>query len=120
MFLAAESEGYYLLCFPYHSDKVKYLEAYTTLMENGRVDGFVFTNVEYNDARIELLQKGKNPFVAFWRSNTELIYPCIDVDGGLGISMCVEHLLDQGHKKIAALAWPEDSRVGQNRLEGYF
>ena len=25
----------------------------------------------------------------------------------------------QGHRRIAALAWPEDSRVGQERLSGY-
>jgi len=28
--------------------------------------------------------------------------------------------LERGHRKIAALAWPLDSRVGNNRMEGYF
>jgi DNA-binding LacI/PurR family transcriptional regulator len=31
----------------------------------------------------------------------------------------VEHLLARGHRRIAALAWPEDSRVGNERLQGY-
>jgi DNA-binding LacI/PurR family transcriptional regulator len=29
------------------------------------------------------------------------------------------HLFDQGHRRVAALAWPEHSRVGQERLSGY-
>jgi DNA-binding LacI/PurR family transcriptional regulator len=41
------------------------------------------------------------------------------VDGGLGLRMAIEHLLALEHRKIAALAWPEDSRVGNNRMEGY-
>ena len=117
--LAAEVKGYYLLCFPYHADRQKYLNGYITLMETGRVDGFVFSNVEYNDPRIELLQRNKFPFVAFGRSNPELEFPWIDVDGGAGIYQVVKHLLEIGHRKIAILAWYEGSRLGDNRLEGY-
>jgi len=32
----------------------------------------------------------------------------------------VDHLVEQGHQRIGALAWPPDSRVGNDRMEGYF
>jgi len=120
MFQAAEEQGYYLLCFPYHKDPAHQLAAYRELIDTSRVDGFILSGVEYNDPRILLLQERDFPFVAFGRSNPELIFPWIDIDGGAGIAMAVNHLMESGFRRIAALAWPETSRVGNNRMEGYF
>src|SRR5215211_4642241 len=120
MFLAAEERGYYLLCFPYHADVEKHLATYDDLIETRRVDGFVLSSIEYDDPRVDLLLERNFPFVAFGRSNPDLVFPWIDVDGGLGIRESMFHLLENGHRKIAALAWPQDSRVGDNRMEGYF
>ncbi len=120
MFHAAEQRGYYLLCFPYHPETQRQIESYRELMETRRVDGFVLSGVEYNDPRVFFLLEQKFPFVAFGRSNPELRFPSIDVDGGFGLQLATQHLLEQGHRRIAALAWPEESRVGNNRMEGYF
>ncbi|MFN7035370.1 MAG: LacI family DNA-binding transcriptional regulator [Bellilinea sp.] len=120
MFHAAEQRGYYLLCFPYHSETQRQIESYRDLMETRRVDGFVLSGVEYNDPRVLFLLEQKFPFVAFGRSNPDLRFPSIDVDGGYGLRLATEHLLGQGHRRIAALAWPQESRVGNNRMEGYF
>jgi DNA-binding LacI/PurR family transcriptional regulator len=120
MFQAAEKQGYYLLCFPFHKDPTQQLAAYGELIDTGRVDGFVLSGVEYNDPRVLFLQERDFPFVAFGRSNPELIFPWIDIDGAAGIAMVVNHLLESGFRRIAALAWPETSRVGNNRMDGYF
>lgn len=120
MFLAAEELGYYLLCFPYHANTEKHLATYNELIETRRVDGFVLSSIEYDDPRVNLLLERNFPFVGFGRSNPDLVFPWIDVDGGLGIHQSMLHLLENGHRKIAALAWPADSRVGNNRMEGYF
>ena len=120
MFLAAEERGYYLLCFPYHANAEKHLATYDELIETRRVDGFVLSSIEYNDPRVNLLLERNFPFVGFGRSNPDLVFPWIDVDGGLGIRESMLHLLEKGHRRIAALAWPPDSRVGNNRMEGYF
>jgi DNA-binding LacI/PurR family transcriptional regulator len=119
MLLAAEKQGYYLLSFPYHTDLDNRLATYIDLMDTGRVDGFVISSVEYDDPRAELLLKKNFPFVGFGRSNPELKFPWLDVDGAKGIELAVNHLVSLGHRRIAALAWPETSRVGNNRLEGY-
>lgn len=120
MFVAAEARGYYLLMFPYHYEVEKQIAAYADLIDAGRVDGFILSSVEYDDPRIRYLQERNFPFVAFGRSNPEWVFPCIDVDGGQGLYEVTQHLIALGHRRIAVLAWPRESRVGNNRLEGYF
>ena len=120
IFKAAEERGYYLLCFPYNADYKEHLETYGKLIDTGRVDGFILSSVEYQDPRVLYLLGRNFPMVAFGRSNPELVFPWIDVDGAAGIAMVMQHLLDLGHKRIAVLAWPESSRVGNDRMEGYF
>jgi len=120
IFEAAEERGYYLLCFPYHADPQAHLATYQKLIDTGRVDGFILSSVEYQDPRILLLLERNFPFVAFGRSDPELVFPWIDVDGAAGIALVVSHMLELGHTRIGALAWPKSSRVGNNRMEGYF
>jgi DNA-binding LacI/PurR family transcriptional regulator len=119
MMATAEVLGYAILAFPHDSDRDKQLSAYRVLMESGRVDAFVLPNVEYDDPRIPLLEQNRFPFIAFGRSNPDWPIPCVDVDGGLGIALATQHLLDLGHARIAVLGWPPGSRVGNNRMEGY-
>lgn len=115
----AEAAGYHLLPFPFREGQAQ-VEAYRELMDTGRVDGFVLSSVNYNDPRVLFLLERGFPFVAFGRSNPELDFPYVDVDGAAGLRQAVEHLLQRGHTRIAALAWPEDSRVGNDRIQGYF
>jgi DNA-binding LacI/PurR family transcriptional regulator len=115
----AEAAGYHLLPFPFRESQ-EHVEDYRELIDTGRVDGFVLSSVNYNDPRIHFLMERGFPFVAFGRSNPELDFPWVDVDGAAGVRQAVEHLLARGHRRIAALAWPENSRVGNDRLQGYF
>lgn len=116
MLTAAEEQGYHLLCFAQPAD----LDTYQELFVTGRIDGFILSSIEYDDPRIRFLQEHGIPFTAFGRSSPGLSFPCIDVDGGEGISLVVNHLIERGHSRIAILAWPEQSRVGNNRLDGYY
>jgi len=118
MVQAGDAAGYQVLAFP-HRPEGKWIDAYRELIDTNRVDGFVLTSVEYNDPRIQLLQELEFPFVAFGRSNPDWDLPYVDVDGADGMCQVVEHLVACGHRRIAALGWPEDSRVGNNRMEGF-
>ena len=115
----AEAAGYHLLPFPFREGDA-HVDAYRELIDTGRVDGFVLSSVNYNDPRIKFLLERNFPFVTFGRSNTELDFPYVDVDGFDGICQVMQHLFSQGHQRIAAIAWPEDSRVGNERMRGYF
>jgi DNA-binding LacI/PurR family transcriptional regulator len=119
MLKAALRFGYYLLSFPYQVEQSDQTALYRELIYTGRVDGFILSSIEYNDPRVLFLMEHNFPFVAFGRSNPELKFPYVDVDGGLGLRYATEHLIVQGHERIAALALPPDSRVGNNRFDGY-
>ncbi len=114
----AEHAGYHVLPFPHwHMDDP--IVAYCNLLQTGRVDGFILSSVEFNDPRVHFLQQQNFPFVAFGRFNCDWEFPYVDVDGALGLELATTHLLERGHRSIAALAWPTHSRVGQDRLMGY-
>lgn len=113
----AEAAGYHLLPFQFREGHV---EDYRELIDTGRVDGFVLSSVEFDDPRIEFLLERDFPFVAFGRSNPKFDFPFVDVDGADGLKQATSHLLQSGHRRIAAIAWPLDSRVGEDRMRGYF
>ena len=115
----AEAAGYHLLPFPFREGDAL-VDAYRELIDTGRVDGFVLSSVNYYDPRIAFLLQRNFPFVTFGRSNPDLNFPYVDVEGCHGIRQVMEYLLSKGHQRIAAIAWPEDSRVGNERMRGYF
>jgi LacI family repressor for deo operon, udp, cdd, tsx, nupC, and nupG len=43
----------------------------------------------------------------------------VDVDGRFGLLQATNHLLEQGHRRIAHISWPEGSQTGWHREEGY-
>lgn len=112
----AEAAGYHLLPFP---NDGKGLQMYEDLFETGKVDGFVLSSVNYNDERVRYLSEHHIPFVAFGRANPEWKFHYVDVDGADGLQQAVKHLTARGHRRIALVGWPEDSRVGNDRTEGY-
>jgi DNA-binding LacI/PurR family transcriptional regulator len=115
----AEAASYHLLPFPFREGQEQ-VDDYRELIDTGRVDGFVLSSVNYNDPRIAFLVDRHFPFVAFGRSNPELDFPYVDVDGADGLRQATQYLIEQGHKRIGAIAWPHDSRVGNERMRGYF
>jgi DNA-binding LacI/PurR family transcriptional regulator len=118
MIETAAQSGYHILPFlpPEGGDE---LCTFRELVNAGHVDGFVFSSIRTADPRINFLLAQSFPFVAFGRLGPESDFPFVDVDGAAGLRMATEHLIEHGHTRIAALAWPEDSCVGQDRLGGY-
>lgn len=115
---AAARHDYRILAFP-SIDVHEELSAYEEMMLIGQVDGFILTNTNFDDERVLALLKNRFPFVSFGRANEDWDFLWIDVDGAAGIRMATEHLLAQGHRRIAFLAWPEKSQTGYYRLQGY-
>lgn len=115
---AAKAAGYHILLFP-HPELKGHIAAYRELIHSGSVDGFVLSSVQHNDPRLSFLLNEQVPFVAFGRGQAAAAYAYVDVDGMAGMQAATEHLLEQGHRKIAVLAWHRTSRVGSDRLKGY-
>ena len=83
-----------------------------------QVDGLVLgvrvgTNIDF----VRKLCRGV-PFVTLDAGRPDV--PTVIVDQQQGMRLATQHLLQLGHRRIAVLAWPEASRVGNDRMSGYF
>lgn len=116
--MTAETFQYHIMLFPWIGGD-EFVDTYQDLIISNRVDGFILSSIDFDDPRIPYLQGMDFPFAAFGRTQSEPNYPFVDVDCRTGTRAAVEHLLEQDHQKIAVLAWPEASRVGAARLNGY-
>ena len=115
----AERQDHHILTFAWQQ-KADQLEEYRSLIQSGRVDGLILSSIDFDDPRVAYLTELNFPFVAFGRANPEWDFAYIDIDGGAGLRQMTEHLLTLGHRRIAVLAWPESSRTGEDRLQGYY
>lgn len=115
----AEQAGYHLMLFPSPAS-AEQVEVYRQLVVSGRLDGFILSSTNYDDPRIKLLMELDFPFVTFGRANPEWDFAWVDVDGRAGVRAATAHLLEQGHRRIALLGWPGQSRVGASRSAGFY
>lgn len=115
---AAEANNYHILTFTQPATNA--YQVYEDLISTSRVDGFIISDVTYNDQRIDRLLEMNAPFVAFggmYLKNPDFAF--VDVDSRLGIQMVVQHLVEQGHQRIGLLTWPPGLPFGDARESGY-
>lgn len=115
----AKRQGYYLILFNTDRDS-DVTHTYEDLIHTDRVDGFVLANTDQDDRRIRYLLDVGFPFASFGRSNPEWDFPWVDVDGESGVRQVMAHLRRNGHRRIAAICWPQGSLAGDARMKGYF
>jgi DNA-binding LacI/PurR family transcriptional regulator len=115
---AAEAHKYHLLTFIQPQQEADLV--YENLLASSRVDGFIISDVQYDDARIARLSSINAPFVAFggmYVDNPQFAF--VDVDGKAGMALVMNHLLEQGHEKIALMTRPPGTPYGDARERGY-
>lgn len=95
------------------------LDAYREMIRSGDVDGFVLSETNYDDPRVELLSELGVPFATFGRADHASPFPWVDVDGASGTAQVVEHLAGLGHQRIGLIAWPPGSESGDTRVKGF-
>ncbi|MCI3241739.1 LacI family DNA-binding transcriptional regulator [Streptomyces spinosisporus] len=117
---AADEAGYRILLFASPSGGPA-LDGYEELLGQHEVDGFVLSGTERGDPRQAWLTRRGVPFVGFGRMwSGRQIGDWVDVDGASGTDAAVEHLVAQGHRKIAFLGWERGvSGAGDDRAEGW-
>jgi len=115
---AAEAQGFHLLTFIQPQEDAE--RVYDQLISTNRVDGFILSDIRYDDVRMKRLFALHAPFVAFggmYLPDPQFAF--VDVDGKKGIELAVNHLLAQGHERIGLINWPPGSLVGDVRSMGY-
>ena len=90
------------------------------LMES-LVDGFIVSISSETKVfeHIKNIQNKKIPLVLFDRVIKSVIAPKIRLDNIDGGVQATQHLIDQGYKKIAILAGPENLNISNKRMEGF-
>src|SRR5258708_28985350 len=112
-----EANGYHILTFTQTTQHG--LKSYESLINSNRVDGFVLSDVTYDDLRVKKLIEKKVPFAAYGKSNDAWDFPYVEVDGKYGIQLAVDHLLSRGHERIALISYTEGTRFGDQRTQGF-
>lgn len=91
---------------------------YEDFIRRGKVDGFVLSDTNYQDRRVDYLLSRGFPFVSFGRTARQDEHFWVDVNGAAGTRAVTLHLLAQGHERFAVIGWPEGSESGDLRIEG--
>ncbi len=113
----AEAQGYHILTFT-QSGRSE-VNPYEDLINKSRVDGFVLSDLIYNDERVKQLLERKVPFAAYGSANGAGDFPHVDVSGQRGIQLAIDHLISRGHERIGFISWPQGFRIGDFRTQGY-
>ncbi|WP_081683054.1 LacI family DNA-binding transcriptional regulator [Marmoricola sp. URHB0036] len=116
---AASRTGHHVLLFS--GDSKDPLDGYDDLLRSTAVDAFVVTDTYAGTPQAGFLRERGAPFVAFGRPWDEpgADHAWTDVDGAHGARLATEHLLEQGHRRIAWLGWEKTSRIGEDRRSGW-
>lgn len=115
----ASRTGHHVLLFS--GDPEDPLDGYDDLLRSTAVDAFVVTDTYAGTPQSGFLQARGAPFVTFGRpwDEPDADHAWVDVDGAYGSRIATEHLLGQGHRRIAWLGWEKSSRIGQDRRRGW-
>lgn len=95
------------------------IDTYRRHVLSGRVDGVLLPRTRLDDQRISFLLEVGFPFVAFGRTELDLDFPWIDVDGIHGLELAVDHLASLGHRQIAYLRAPDILMFDAMRWQGF-
>jgi LacI family transcriptional regulator len=114
---AREKEYFTILSSTNESPKVEE-EIVKNFIERG-VDGVIITTANENGDHLKLLQEQGIPVVAVDRSIKKFKVDTVLVDNKKGSYQAVQHLILQGHEKIAIICGPQSTTPGLERFLGY-
>ncbi|WP_240311839.1 LacI family DNA-binding transcriptional regulator [Nocardioides houyundeii] len=116
---ATAQVGYHVLLFA--DDDTEPLSAYDHLLRSTAVDAFIVTDTYLGAPQAAWLTQQRAPFVAFGRpwEDPHASHAWVDVDGAAGAALACDHLLDQGHTRVAWIGWRKDSFIGEDRRSGW-
>jgi len=117
---AALQKNYLLLTFN-TDDKVERETQMLTVLRKRRVDGVLLVIAPSSGfpSHVKELIANGTPVVCLDRVPRGLRVDSVTVNNIRGTRECVEHLIDQGHRKIAILTGSLLLQTAQERLQGY-
>lgn len=91
---------------------------YIETFDEQRVRGLLVSPVSENLSRLEAVQSRGTPIVLVDRDGTGTSFPSVAVDDVAGGALAVQHLCEQGRRRIAYVGGPSGLRQVADRLRG--
>ncbi len=88
------------------------------LLKRSTVDGLIIGGELLDKESLSSLIVNRIPFVLLGQQS-EFSHHCVDVDNHHGTSLLVNHMVDQGYRRIGALLGPARYSYVKERLRGY-
>jgi LacI family transcriptional regulator len=114
----AREHGYNVI-FSSTDDDSKNLESCVRIMREMGVDGFIIAAVSLNEPIVDELVDQDFPVVLVNRRVKKNNVNYVVVDNQKGAHLAVEHLINNGYKKIAIITGKSSVSTGKERFRGY-
>jgi LacI family transcriptional regulator len=113
----AEASDFLLLVQPV--ENARHPDFYMKLVLEGNVDGIIFSPTNLDD-RFLIEQHPRNIPTVLWGRLPGIDLPFVDVDNAKAARTAVEHLIAQGHRRIACITVSTvEELASADRLRGY-
>ena len=89
------------------------------ILNGHNFDGYILISKEVADQAVPALRKRELPAVLIGRDPSFPGLHSVDVDNVTGGYRATKHLIDRGHRHIAAISGPLHAQESLDRLEGY-
>jgi LacI family transcriptional regulator len=116
-----EQYGYLMVLFYTKHNRKEELRVIQNLKEK-YADGMIMVSFNYSDTILSALNSVDAPIVLtnkYDSSDSNNKFDCVYVDTYLGIKQATEHLIKQGHQRIAFVGGDLKEQTGAERFEGY-
>lgn len=114
----AREKGYFTILSSTNESPIVEEKILKNFIERG-VDGVIITTANESGEHLKLLQDQDIPIVAVDRSIKSFAVDTVLVDNAKGSYQAVQHLILQGHEKIAIICGPQNTTPGLERFLGY-
>jgi LacI family transcriptional regulator len=116
----AKSRGYFILLASSYESMEKEMESVANLLK-ARVDGMIVCLSKETNRFDHFLQLIENeiPLVFFDRVCLSELVPCVVVDNKEAVNQIINHLSQNGYKRIAFISGPSHLSISSSRIEGY-
>jgi len=114
----AREKGYHVI-FSSTDDNSKNLESCVRIMREMGVDGFIIAAVSLNEPIVDELVDQDFPVVLVNRRVKKNNVNYVVVDNQKGAHLAVEHLINNGYKKIGIITGKSSVSTSRERLRGY-
>ncbi len=115
---AASTQGFSVILCNTDESEDKELRYVQVLLEK-RVDGILLVPASFETQSVSLIQQQHVPVVVLDRRIATKAVDSVRGDSVEGARRLTEHLLEQGHRRIAVLSGPRRVSTAVDRVEGY-